>query len=316
MYFSPLAADGYAVTTLKLGEPISITGASQAFTPGNNRLSDAYYKSYAPYVSVYRFEVKPGVCYTLTTEYSGDGEFANVELVGANPLSTKLEMPSQPGSMSNLFGFTGSTDKVMPQFTYRNNFSIAKNSSGKYLYVIGHFATTKSTLKVTLQTPALSDSEVEKSLEGGRIWGTAFDTPLYTFNLESSVPGNIPLKTVIFTIGQNTALSGGIKQNLDLAPYKSGTRTMVPLRYIGGQLGANVLYDAGKRQVTYTTNTVTLELWLGKRDARVNGIVVQLEAPPESINGRLAVPLRFIGENLGASVLFDAKTQRITINQY
>ncbi len=61
-----------------------------------------------------------------------------------------------------------------------------------------------------------------------------------------------------------------------------------------------------------------IKLWIGKPIAKVNGVNTPIDSTnskvvPEIINGRTYLPLRFISENLGASVDWDAKTQTITI---
>ena len=61
-----------------------------------------------------------------------------------------------------------------------------------------------------------------------------------------------------------------------------------------------------------------IKLWIGKPIAKVNGVDTPIDSTnpkvvPEIINGRTHLPLRFISENLGASVDWDAKTQTITI---
>ena len=53
---------------------------------------------------------------------------------------------------------------------------------------------------------------------------------------------------------------------------------------------------------------------LGNKKASVNNTIVELSTPPESIDGRTYLPLRFLAENiLGASPNYDAKTKKITI---
>ncbi|HEY8449746.1 MAG TPA: copper amine oxidase N-terminal domain-containing protein, partial [Bacillota bacterium] len=52
--------------------------------------------------------------------------------------------------------------------------------------------------------------------------------------------------------------------------------------------------------------SVNVELVAGSPRALVNGVEVRLDAPPFIQQGRLLVPLRFLGETLGASVRWDA----------
>jgi hypothetical protein len=88
---------------------------------------------------------------------------------------------------------------------------------------------------------------------------------------------------------------------------------MVPLRFIGEALGAKVDWDNAERKVTYTLYGRTIELWIDKSTALVNGDPVVVDPAPYIVSGRTVVPLRFVSENLGAAVEWESKTQRITI---
>ncbi|MGC8575744.1 MAG: stalk domain-containing protein, partial [Caldisericum sp.] len=62
----------------------------------------------------------------------------------------------------------------------------------------------------------------------------------------------------------------------------------------------------------------TIELWIGKNTATVNGITKPIDPTnskvvPEIINGRTMLPLRFVAESLGCSVDWNATTKTITI---
>ena len=100
---------------------------------------------------------------------------------------------------------------------------------------------------------------------------------------------------------------------LDVPPEIVNGRTVVPLRFIGEQLGASFEWDGETRQITYTKDDTTILLWIGQNRAVVNGEELTLDVPPEIINGRTVVPLRFIGEQLGASFEWEGTTQTITI---
>ena len=52
---------------------------------------------------------------------------------------------------------------------------------------------------------------------------------------------------------------------------------------------------------------------IGDPAALVNNRAIILEAPAVIVNGRTLVPLRFIGESLGADVLWDGEKRVITI---
>jgi hypothetical protein len=67
-----------------------------------------------------------------------------------------------------------------------------------------------------------------------------------------------------------------------------------------------------------TLGKKTIALWIGKSLASVNGVSMPIDATdasvvPEIINSRTMLPLRFVTENLGATVVWDQNTQTITI---
>ena len=55
-----------------------------------------------------------------------------------------------------------------------------------------------------------------------------------------------------------------------------------------------------------------VELWLGKTEALVNGVSRTMDVPLQSANGRTMVPLRFVGEALGATVDWNNTTKTVT----
>jgi hypothetical protein len=92
-------------------------------------------------------------------------------------------------------------------------------------------------------------------------------------------------------------------------PFTENGRTMVPLRFLGEQLGAVVRFDSAKKEVTVTKGTVTIQLRLGEKAARISqeGAVpriVALDVPARAARGRTVVPLRFVSEALGATVIW------------
>lgn len=101
--------------------------------------------------------------------------------------------------------------------------------------------------------------------------------------------------------------------NFDVPPTSVQGRVLVPLRGIFEQLGATVDYDARSQHIVAVRDTQTVELTIGSRQASVNGAARLLDVPAFTINGRTMVPLRFIGESLGASVQWIAASQTILI---
>jgi len=77
---------------------------------------------------------------------------------------------------------------------------------------------------------------------------------------------------------------------------------------LGEQLGAVVRFDSAKKEVTLTKGTVTIQLHLGEKTARISQQgaapkTVALDVPARAVRGRTVVPLRFVSEALSAAVI-------------
>ena len=88
----------------------------------------------------------------------------------------------------------------------------------------------------------------------------------------------------------------------DVVPQIINGRTMVPMRVIFEALGLYVEWDGETQTVTGTRPGSIIELTIGNETAIVNGESVTLDQPALIIDGSTMVPVRFIGESLGAEV--------------
>ncbi|AEG61854.1 phosphodiester glycosidase family protein [Desulforamulus ruminis] len=91
----------------------------------------------------------------------------------------------------------------------------------------------------------------------------------------------------------------------DVPPLVEKGRTLVPMRRIFEGLGAEVAWDDATKKVTATKGSRSVELTLGEAVALVDGEKVALDVPAQLMAGRLLVPMRFVGESLGATVNYD-----------
>jgi beta-lactamase superfamily II metal-dependent hydrolase len=126
------------------------------------------------------------------------------------------------------------------------------------------------------------------------------------------------LYNIILRIGQTKFTVNGNARTLDSPPVIKNSRTLLPIRAIIEALGGTVNWDAAEKKVTITLGSNTIELWIGKSTAKVNGVDTPIDSSnskvvPEIINGRTMLPLRFVTENLGCDVQWDGTTQTITI---
>lgn len=96
-------------------------------------------------------------------------------------------------------------------------------------------------------------------------------------------------------------------------PMQIKGSTLVPMRGIFEALGATVRFDKASLTVYGQKGATAIILPLGALTATVNGQPQTLPVPAELISGTTLVPLRFISQSLGASVVWDPLLSTVTI---
>lgn len=118
----------------------------------------------------------------------------------------------------------------------------------------------------------------------------------------------------LLTIGKDYAQVKNNYVSLEAAPYinESGN-TMVPLSIISAIAESEAVWNGETKEATFNVDRNVVTVKIGSNLALVNG--EQFEMPEAAIilNGRTFVPLRFVTENLGASVIWNAELQSIYI---
>ena len=126
--------------------------------------------------------------------------------------------------------------------------------------------------------------------------------------------------TIVLTIDEHDALVYGTTKTNDVAPKVVNDRTMLPARFVAENLGATVEWDGEKQLVTITGKNekqedVTILITIGSDYAKVNGEDIKLDSPAFVENDRTYTPIRFISENLGATVEWNETEQTVTIQR-
>lgn len=113
--------------------------------------------------------------------------------------------------------------------------------------------------------------------------------------------------------GITVRIDGQLVRFQGTQPQRVQGRVMVPLRGIFEALGANVEWVAATRTAIAQKGNVDLQITIGEPIAKVNAREILLDVPAAVIRGATMVPLRFIGEALGAEVEWEGATQTVKI---
>lgn len=114
-------------------------------------------------------------------------------------------------------------------------------------------------------------------------------------------------------------LSGLIfSSTLQAAPLKclnENNTNMVPLRIISEELGAGVQFDKKTQTITLTHRAQEVKVTIGSKLANVNGDPKTLQVAPQVVDGVTYVPIRFVGEALGAAINYKGGTLSVVMGE-
>ena len=127
---------------------------------------------------------------------------------------------------------------------------------------------------------------------------------LLIFTLSFSIP--------CFANSIQISLDGKVLDT-SVAPISKNGTTLVPLRLISENLGADVNYDKFSKKISITSNISFIELYINSQEAKINNQPMTLSMSPEIVSNTTMVPIRFISEALNCIVDWDKTNQIVKI---
>lgn len=241
-----------------------------------------------------------GTYFTLTLDKEGSGS-----------------VTALPGSEENGFYASGST--VTLSASPENGWNFSK-------WVIGEetIATPETTITMGSDKTATAYFTKKSSTSGGggssgsSTAGRGASTPEpVTVNTEAPKSPGEAGTIIVLTIGSPKVLVNGQEVTIDAPPFIKPDvyRTMVPIRFISEQLGAQVEWLEKDKQVKISLDGAEIILTIGSDKALVNGKEDTIDCPAEIDHDRTYVPLRFIAETFGAEVEWDESNMTVTITK-
>ena len=102
--------------------------------------------------------------------------------------------------------------------------------------------------------------------------------------------------TVAYVVLNDSILS------FDQPPVIEEGRTLVPMRFLFEQMGANVEWNEETKSARATLNNKAVTFSIDDNEAEVDSQPVTMDVPARLINGKTMVPLRFLSEEMGYNV--------------
>ena len=99
----------------------------------------------------------------------------------------------------------------------------------------------------------------------------------------------------------------------DVPPIIEDGSTLVPMRFLFEQMGADVEWNSETQTATATLDNKAVTFSIDNVNARINNKPAKMDVPARLINGKTMVPLRFLSENMVYNVDWDADSRTAII---
>ncbi len=135
---------------------------------------------------------------------------------------------------------------------------------------------------------------------------------------ELEIKTNPRQKIIKLEIGNEYMTVNGEKCEVDpgrgTKPLIVEGRTLLPIRAIIEALGGEIFWEAEEQRVQIKIFNKDIKFKIGSKDMTWNNIPEKIDVPPQIINSRTMLPVRFVAEALDhTKVEWDEKTRTVTI---
>ena len=141
----------------------------------------------------------------------------------------------------------------------------------------------------------------------------AFQKVLKNGGKENSDPTRI-----VFNIGRNIYIKGGITIKMDAPPFLKNGRAFVPVRFLALALGIpedSITWSPSSQTVTISKEGSTVVMAPGGNIMYVNSQARTMDVEPVLVNGRVYLPSRYVAEALGWKVDWDGAEESVLITE-
>jgi len=112
----------------------------------------------------------------------------------------------------------------------------------------------------------------------------------------------------------SVTVGGKIVNFPDAKPFiDENGRTLIPVRFVTESLGATVEWNEEYQEVKIKKDNVNISIMINDRDIVVNGRIKTMDTKAIIKDGRTCVPIRYVAEELGATVGWAPSTSTVII---
>ncbi len=101
--------------------------------------------------------------------------------------------------------------------------------------------------------------------------------------------------------------------DFDVVPIMENDRTLIPLRGLFEKMGAVVEWDGQNQTAIVTKDDMVLSVKIDHYGAKVNDSCKYMDVPARLVESRTMIPLRFLSEELGYTVIWNEHNNTINI---
>lgn len=252
---------------------------------------------YGNYESENNNDAKTANKISVNTEFIGnlssksDVDYYRVDVLNSNKLKVKMNVPANTS-------YTVTTYKEV---------------NGELSKLKSETLTSKELAGIVMG----AEQEISTGTYYFKIASKTYSNQDYTFLVETNNTYIYGKKTVILEINNPYMMVDGksyaIDGNRGTAPKILNGRTMIPARALIEALGGTVYWNESVKGINIYLGQNNVYLTLDSALAYVNGETRWLDVAPTSINGRTMIPVKFVMDNLGGSVIWNATTGTVTI---
>lgn len=171
-----------------------------------------------------------------------------------------------------------------------------------------------STFMTYVHTYGAEEPKVNYFVDG--VFYSSRDYAPYTCNIAIDTPGQHTLKVTAssgdnvlcereYTIWISNEISvavNDVKILSDVAPVLVNDRTLVPIRLIAENLGAQVMWNEAAQEVTIIKDDDVIKMTIGVNSIDKNGVLSELDVAPTVTDGRTLLPVRAVAEALNCTI--------------